>query len=531
MNELDDVIKILPKKVVATQYGPVEGYIFNGLCVYKGIPFAAAPKGELRWMPPQPRKAWSEPLSCFNTGYVCPQNTTTSPVFGEMDEDCLNLNIWAPEKPAKPCPVMVWIHGGSFSRGEGSIPIFDGCHFASMGVVIVTLNYRLGVFGFLAHPELTSESGNGSSGNYGIMDQIYALKWVRENIANFGGDPANVTIFGESAGGASVVALMSSPQSTGLFHRAIAQSPGHAPYRLRKLADCNGNLDSGESVGTRFAEKLGLPGTRGTIAKMRNIPADEMAQLWFNTVENVWERTGATSNWMLHHLILDGHVLREAPGEVFRKGKQHNVPFIVGTTSDEGTLFEFLMFGHEPNTAKYHHYLEKAFGKAKGKIIEHFGSGDGDITRGPVSNLLGSYFQSGTRRLARSMSLVQPQTYRYLFTMPCRCFLIQVPGIDDWKERFGIYHGAEIIFVFNFMLSPEMNEADHALSEQIAGLWARFAATGDPNGPGLPQWPRYSKADESYLVLDDPISIGQGYRTNQCDCIDEVDEILDNDRC
>jgi para-nitrobenzyl esterase len=524
MSKLDDLIKTLPKKTVASQYGPVEGYVVNGTCIYKGIPYAAAPKGELRWKPPQPRKAWSEPLSCFNAGYVCPQDTKRFPVYGSMDEDCLNLNIWSPEKQAGPCPVMVWLHGGGFGTGAGSLPPYDGSYFASLGIIVVTLNYRLGVLGFLAHPELTAESGNNSSGNYGIMDQIFALKWVRDNIANFGGDPANVTIFGESAGGASVIALMSSPQTAGLFHRAIAQSPGHAPYRLRKLTEKSGHFASAESLGVQFAEKLGVSG-RGAIEKMRGMSAEDMAQLWFDVVQNVWDHTGATGGWMLNHLILDGHVLKEAPGDVFRKGKQHNVPFIVGTNADEGTLFEFLMFGYQQSTTKYHHYLEKAFGKAKAKIIEHFGSGDGDDTRGPVSDLLGSFFQSGTRRLARSMSSVQPQTYRYLFTMPARFWLYQIPGIDDWKERFGVYHAAEIAFVFHFMLLPGLNEADHALSDKMAGLWARFAATGDPNGPGLPQWPKYSQADESYLVLDDPVSIGKGYRADHCDCIDEIDEM------
>jgi para-nitrobenzyl esterase len=529
MSKLDDLIKILPKKVVSTQYGPVEGYVVNGTCIYKGIPYAAAPQGDLRWRPPQPRKAWSGTLECYKIGNICPQDTTMFPVFGIMGEDCLNLNIWAPEKPAKPCPVMVWLHGGGFGSGEGSVPAYDGSYFASLGIVVVTLNYRLNVLGFLAHPELSAEGGNGSSGNYGIMDQIFALKWVRENIAEFGGDSANVTIFGESAGGASVVALMASPLSTGLFHRAIAQSPGHAPYRLRKLAEANGHLESAESLGLQFAQKLGLDGERGTIDKMRKMPADEMTQLWFKAIQEMWHHTGATDGWMLNQLIIDGKVLKEAPGEIFRKGKQHNVPFIVGTTADEGTLFEFFMFGHKQNTAKYHHYLETSFGKAKAKIIEHFGSGDGDNTRGPVSHLLGSYFLNGARRLARSMSSVQPQTFRYLFTMPSRSFIYQMPGIDDWKERFGVYHAAEIAFVFHFMLFPGLNEADRALADQVAGYWARFAATGDPNGTGVPHWPKYSIKDESYLVLDEPVSTGRGYRAHYCDCIDEIEGLAADD--
>jgi para-nitrobenzyl esterase len=524
MSKLDDLIKALPKKVVATKYGPVEGLIVNGTCIFKGIPYAAPPTGALRWKPPQPRKTWSETLSCFVNGNVCPQDTRRFPVFGHMDEDCLNLNIWASEKPAGPCPVMVWFHGGGFGTGAGSLPPYDGSYFASLGIVVVTLNYRLGVLGFLAHPELTAESSTASSGNWGIMDQVFALKWVRDNIASFGGDPACVTIFGESAGGASVAALMSSPLTKGLFHRAIAQSPGHAPYRLRKLSERNGHFGSAESLGVQFAEKVGVADVKGAIAKMRELPANEIAQTWFDIVQQVWEHTGATGGWQLNQLIIDGHVLKEAPAEVFRQGKQHNVPFIVGTNADEGTLFEFLMFGREPNTAKYHHYLETAFdSKGKDRIIKLFGSGEGNDTRGPVSTLLGSYFQSGTRRLARSMSSLQPQTYRYLFTMPARFWLYQIPGIDDWRERFGVYHAAEIAFVFHFMVLPGLNEADRALSDQMAGYWARFAATGDPNGAGAPEWPKYSKKDESYLVFNEDVCTGQGYREDQSDCIDEIE--------
>ncbi len=529
MSKLDELIRSLPKKEVVTKSGPVQGYIINGICVFKGIPYAAAPEGDLRWRPPQPRKTWSEPLSCLKNGNVCPQDSLRFPVYGQMGEDCLNLNIWTPEKPAGRCTVMVWLHGGGFSTGAGSLPIYDGSYFASQGAVVVTLNYRLNVLGYLAHPELTSESGNGCSGNYGMMDQIFALKWIKENIAGFGGDPDRVTIFGESAGGASVVALMSSPLAVGLFHRAIAQSPGYTPYRLRKLGHKQGHLESAEAMGILFAESLGLKGNKGVIEKMRQMPAEQLSNEWFKIAQLNWKGTGAAGSWMLNHLIIDGHVLHEAPGEVFRKGKQHNVPFLIGTNADEGTLFEFLFFGDNQSKGKYLHYVKEVFINGYEKVVEHFGDGDGDRTRVPVSDLMGSYFQAGARRLARSMANLQPQTYRYLFNMPPKFFIYQIPEIlemPDWQKRFGVYHAAEIPYVFHFMALPGMTEADKTLSEHMAAYWARFAATGDPNGEGAKQWPRYSSQDESYILLDDPISIGSGYMERHCDCVDEVEGLI-----
>lgn len=218
------------RKVVETQDGPVVGRIFDEIAIFKGIPYAAPPVGNLRFRPPEPPLPWKEPFRAVRFGSICPQDETLSPAPGQMGEDCLSLNIWGPEKSASLLlPVMVWLHGGGFSTGAGSIPIFDGAYFARKGIVLVTINYRLNVLGFLAHPELTAESPFNSSGNYGLMDQIRALQWVRDNIRQFGGNPDNVTLFGESAGGASVAALMSSPQASGLFHRAVIQSGGHAP--------------------------------------------------------------------------------------------------------------------------------------------------------------------------------------------------------------------------------------------------------------------------------------------------------------
>ena len=523
MGKLDELIKSLPKKVAVTEYGPVEGYTINEVTNYKGIPYAAAPEGVLRWRPPQPRATWQEPQKATRIGFVCPQDISIFPVFGQMGEDCLNLNIWAPEKSDGACTVMVWLHGGGFSTGSGSLPPYDGSYFASLGIVVVTINYRLNALGFLAHPELTAEYDGRASGNYGIMDQIFALQWVKKNIRGFGGDPDNVTVFGESAGGASVVALMSSPLTLGLFHRVIAQSPGHVPSRLRKLGESNGHLESAEVIGLRFAEKLGLTGAKGVIDKLRSLPAEVLAEAWFKMINEDVKGAGTSGGWMLNHLIVDGHVLQSAPGKIFLAGEQHNLPFMTGTTADEGTLFGFLLFGNNPDSARYHRYIERVYGESKDKVIKHFGDSDRDDMQVSASNLLGSGFYCGARRLARTMSAVQPQTYKYLFAMPPKFFLYQIPGIADWKERFKCFHAAEIPYVFHFILLPGLEDEDRALSDLIAGYWARFARTGDPNGSGAPHWPRYSQKDERYLTMDNPIVLGQGLNDKQCDFIDELE--------
>jgi para-nitrobenzyl esterase len=525
MGKLDDFINSLPKNVVETLQGPVEGYVLNGVVYYKGIPYAASPEGALRWKPPQPREAWREPFKASRAGFICPQDAFQFPIIGQVGEDCLNLNIWSPEKIDKPCPVMVWLHGGGFSAGSGSMPIYDGSHFASLGIVTVTVNYRLNALGFLAHPELTAESARHASGNYGIMDQVFALQWVRDNIRGFGGDPGKVTIFGESAGGASVATLLSTPLSSGLFHRAIAQSPGNLPRRLRKLDQSGGGLQSAEAIGLRFADKLGLEGSKGVIERMRSIHSSELAEAWFRMVHEDIDGVGSSGTWMMNQLIVDGHVLPESPGETFNRGRQHNMPFMTGVTADEGTLFSYMVFGKKPDPARYRGYIERVYGKSKEKVIAHLGgAGSADGIREAAAEILGSGFYSGARRLARGMSGVQPRTYRYLFSLPPGFFLYQIPGIDDWKGRFRCFHAGEIPYVFHFVNLPGLEEHDRALAARMAGYWARFAATGDPNGQGDPSWPRCAAGNEQYLVLDNPIVPGKGYRDRLCDLIDEIEE-------
>jgi para-nitrobenzyl esterase len=523
-SKLDALIAGLPKKTVNTKYGPVTGYIANGAAVFKGIPYAAPPIGPLRWRPPEPAAAWKEPLDATRIGCICPQDTTLFPAFGPLGEDCLSLNIWTSENvEGEPRPVMVWLHGGGFGTGAGSMPLYDGTYFAALGIVVVTINYRLNVLGFLAHPALTAESPTHSSGNYGLMDQVFALKWVKDNISGFGGDPGNVTIFGESAGGASVIALMSSPLASGLFHRAIAESGGNAPSVLRKLGESNYHLESAESLGEAFASKLGLDGGKDALEKMRALPAAQLVETWLKSFQHDPRGTGFTGSWQLNHLAIDNYVLHDSPVNIFMKGKQNNVPFITGTTADEGTLFQLFLFQGPNDAGRYRRFAEEAFPGTKDRVLQTYGSQDDDAAGRSACAVLGSGFFCGARRMARYMSAVQPYTYRYLFTMPPKFFLYQIPGIPNWKEIFRCYHAAEIPFVFHFMALPGLEADDVALADQVAGYWARFARTGNPNGDGAPAWPRYARTDETYLVLDNPIRTDRGYKDRECDFVEELD--------
>lgn len=526
MSKFDEFIAGLPEKTVETENGPVTGYVFGGIAHFKGVRYAAPPVGALRWRPPQTPLPWKDPLVTTKAGCICPQDTLIFPAFGQMGDDCLNLNIWVPEKPGPyPLPVMVWLHGGGFNTGSGSVPLYDGTYFASLGIIVVTINYRLSALGFLAHPELTAESPGRISGNYGILDQLFALEWVKSNIGNFGGDPGNVTIFGESAGGASVIALLSSPLAGGLFQRAIAQSCGNTPPLFRKLGESNRHLASAESLGLRFARKLGFDGGKGTLEKMRALPAQGLVEEWFKSIQEDADGVGFTGSWQLNHLIIDGHALHGSPAETFRQGKQHNVPFMTGTTADEGTLFRLLLFHGPEDPGRYRRFVEKAFGEARDRVLEEYAANDADSAGQAACSVFGSGFFCGARRMARSMSAIQPRTFRYLFSMPPKFFLYQLPDIPDWKERFGCFHAAEIPLVFHFLALPGLEEEDVALSGQMAGYWARFARTGDPNGDGNPHWPRYSHKDEQYLVLHNPVETGYGFRDKECDFVEQIEAL------
>jgi para-nitrobenzyl esterase len=513
----------LKDDVIWTSSGPVTGMTVDGVRGYLGIPYAAPPVGNMRWRPPVPPEPWKEPCSMTEYGPICPQSEIgLSPIAGEMNEDCLSLNIWTPaEDQSDSLPVMVLLHGGGFSRGCGSDPICNETHLARKGVVLITINYRLGAFGFLAHPALTAESPNHSSGNYGIMDQIMALRWIQKNIRLFGGNPDNVTVFGHSAGGASIIVLMASPVAEGLFHRAIAQSCGYAPTLLRHLTEKQHGLDGMESLGLRFTETLGIAGNSNPLEVMRSKPWSEIIQPWEKAVQNRQSGTGIYGAWILNHVILDGYILQQPPGTVFRHGKQQNIPLMIGTAADEGSIFPLLM--NIPTVEKYHFYLEKCFGELSQRVMELYPADDDASVSRAFSKLRGDCFPCGARALARNMSVIQPKTFLYQFTLQPKMFMFPLPGMEDREQDFGCYHGAELPYLFQFFPGDKFKDEDLAFSAIIMGYWTRFARNGDPNGESAPLWPAYEPSDERHLNLDFCIKNGQHLMRAVCENYDGLD--------
>ncbi len=349
-----------------------------------------------------------------------------------------------------------------------------------------------------------------------------ALKWIQANIRQFGGDPGNVTIFGHSAGGASIAMLMTSPLAKNLFHRAIAQSSGYIPTRIRHLNKTQDMLDSMELLGVRFAERLGIANQDNPLKAMRAKPWQEIVTAWEKAVQNKQTGTGFSGAWMLNHIIVDGHVLQQSPKEAFESGKQHNIPFMTGTTADEGSIMPSLM--KLSSLEEYHAYLERCFGGQSQKVWSLYPALDDASVPRTASRLLSDSFISGARSLARGMSAIQPKTYLYHFTMPPKIFVFKAPSGTDWRKDFGCYHSAELPYIFHFLPGSKTNDKDGKLSEDIMGYWTRFVSNGDPNGDGAACWPAYDLPEEKHLTLNNLISIGHYLNKQACDIIDELAE-------
>jgi len=342
---------------VSTSYGPVAGTKsrHESVEVFKGIPYAAPPVGKLRWRPPQPPKAWTELRTCDKFSAKSLQQNRRG--GGEQSEDCLYLNVWTPRKRSDTkLPVMVWIHGGGFTQGSGHQPGYNGTELAKRGVVLVTINYRLGALGFMCHPALSAESSHGSSGSYAILDQIAALKWVKENISNFGGDPGNVTIFGESAGGTSVYLLTATPLSKGLFHKAILQSPWLHPTMFRDLKEANENGQAALQDGVERVRKVLGNETEDVLATLRALPAEDV-------LEKIPQR------WPV---VADGWVFPKSPREIFADGEQNDVPVIVGTNLDEGTMFAPRKKALGGTLDNYHAAMLEEYGQGGEKVARFY---------------------------------------------------------------------------------------------------------------------------------------------------------------
>ncbi|MFQ5749863.1 MAG: carboxylesterase/lipase family protein [Planctomycetota bacterium] len=497
--------------VVAVEAGKVRGVraaAGSKALVFRGIPFARPPVGPLRWKPPQPAQAWEGVRDGSRFGPSCVQSGGGG--RGEQSEDCLYLNVWTAARKGEGLPVMVWIHGGSFSMGSGSNPIYDGRHFAEDGAVLVTINYRLGPFGFLAHPALSAESPRHASGNYGLLDQIAALKWVRKNIAGFGGDPANVTVFGESAGGVSVGCLLASPLAKGLFQRAILES-GTADGVRAPLRSAGESTPTAEATGVGIARDLGLsdPGSDSpaTAAALRAIPAGKLLAAGH-------ARLGFFGKGNLLWPVVDGWVLPDPPGKILEAGQGHDVPVLLGTNADEGTLFLGSLPVKEP--AGYKLLVHRFFSDHAERVLDIFPVDSPFEIRPAMARLLTvSAFLAPARRTARRLGTWNKSpVWLYHFTRV---------GPGARKMHMGATHGAEIFYVFGNLLKGSWTEdADFALSRTMHAAWLRFARTGDPNGGELPRWPAFRPGEEAYLEIGDAVEIGSGLFRAACDLFDEI---------
>jgi para-nitrobenzyl esterase len=433
-----------------------------------------------------------------------PPDSFYGPGADDMSEDCLYLNVWTAASADERRPVMVWIHGGGLRNGHGGRAAYDGTNLAKRGVVLVTINYRLGPFGFLAHPLLSTEDEHGSSGNYGMLDQIAALEWVRDNIAGFGGDPERVTIFGESAGSLSVSYLQASPLAAGLFHRAIGES-GSALRSSTYLTGDAGAGETAEAAGQRFVVAL-LDSNEATLEAMRAASA-----------ENILATLSKDDVAFPSRANVDGTFLTQEVATAFAAGEQHDVPVIVGWNADEGPA---LVRDRGPSS------VEEVRSWAKSTFGE---SSDGWHGVYPVATdaeareqYLRSYgvmsFGWGAREWARLMSTVDSPAYLYLFA--------RVPPGPD-SERYGAYHAAEILYVFDNLDQPGVGrserpweEADRELADQMASYWVNFAASGDPNGEGLPEWPAYEGMSDVAMVFAEESAAQAQVRKEELDFFD-----------
>ena len=472
---------------VRTQSGWIQGSYEDGVTIYRGIPFAAPPVGRLRWRPPQPRLAWSGVRKADQFAPVCMQDRPWwTGGNTQVSEDCLYLNIWTPAKsPGAALPVMVWIYGGGFSSGSASMPIFDGEKLARHGVVVVTIAYRVGPMGFLALQALSAESKHHVSGNYGLLDQLAALRWIRNNIGAFGGNPHRVTIFGESAGGISVSILAASPLGRGLFEGAISESGGSfGPSRTPPAPGENiQTLKNAEREGLAFEKRLGV----SSLAQLRALPAATIQRASSRPVE-FWP-------------VLDHWVIAGDQFELYGKGRYNDVPVLIGTNSDEGALF-----GTPPTRDDYVHALQARFGPFAGRILQQYPATAAQWRQSSMDLMRDAGFAWPTWAWARLQSKTgKSKVYVYYFDhVPPR------PADSPWRNAKGAVHSEEIAYVFQYDQSPKLpwSRTDRLISNDMATYWTDFAKDGDPNGPGVPRWPAFSESKPQVMHFTDAPHVG-----------------------
>ncbi len=465
--------------IVQVTGGRIEGVLNRAGDVYsyKGIPFAAPPVGALRWKAPQPVVPWSgvrradafgpspvqgapNPFGPWSAEYLIPKKP--------ISEDCLYLNVWTPKEAPQKKPVLVWIYGGGFGSGGSGVPIYDGEATARKGIVFVSVNYRVGPFGFFAHPELTRESAHKSSGNYGLMDQLAALRWVQQNIARFGGDPSNVTIAGQSAGSMSVNCLVAAPLAKGLFTKAIAQSGARfsTPYP---------SLREAEEDGQKTARAAGTT----TLAELRALPAETLLK----------------QAQAMRGPIIDGYVLPASIAQLFADRKQNPVSLLTGWNEDEG-----LAFGPLKNAADYKAQVDQKYGTLAETMLRYYpASTDAEAAQSQRNIARDQVFGAQNYQWAVTQAQQQLPVYVYRFTR-------KVPATGAYAN-YGAFHTAEVPYAYDNLyfidkqLRP-LRPADDELAHTLATYWANFIKTGNPNGNGLPRWPAFSAPNDSIIQLD-----------------------------
>jgi len=469
---------------VKTETGVVEGKVHGSSRAFLGIPYAAPPVGELRWKAPAPPVAWQGVRDATKFGARCMQgNIFDDMVFRDQgpSEDCLMLNVWTPANVAKKrLPVMVWIHGGGFVAGASSEPRQDGATLAEQDVIVVSMNYRMGIFGFFELPELITDSGNNAAGNYGLLDQVATLQWVKKNIAAFGGDPGNVTIFGESAGSFSVSELMASPLAKGLFQRAIGESGADFPAKATLTT-----LEERAKESAEYAKKV--LGT-DSLKELRAIPADKLLE----TVSKPGsERRGPSM------VVVDGYFLPKPVPEIFATGAQNDVPLLAGWNRDEGS--GAVLSAKPPLTAASVKELgEKEFKDNSAEFFKLYPASDDATAVRSWEDFAGDRFIAlGTWKWMEAESATgKSPVYRYRFD--------EAPPDDPSRQPgMGAFHSGEIEYVFGTLewrIPTLWKSQDKALSELMRKYWANFAKNGNPNGAGLPQWPTYKPGGDAQVM-------------------------------
>ena len=502
---------------VVTQSGTYQGHSSehaSGITVFKGIAYASPPVRDLRWKPPASPIPFAGVRDASRVGPACWQaRNSDASLYArgnlERSEDCLYLNVFTgADDSTESLPVMVWFHGGGNTAGHGGPLIFDGSNLAARGAVIVTANYRLGTLGFLAHPALTAESNNDSSGNYGILDQLAVLHWVQDNIVNFGGDPGRVTIFGQSAGGTDVCLLMSSPLAEGLIHGVIGQSPGCIKLD-RSLTDGN---NSGHQAGLSYASQLGVAGKdSAALQQLRELPAEQLVQAGVG---------GGT--------IIDGWVIPDAPYTLLETGQNNQIPVMVGGLAHENHGLQHT--SPEISEQQLDSYLQTSFGESAGQVKSAYSdilaSSPLDARKQIATD---NGFLLSSRMWGRLVEHRGSNAYVYFFTREPPAFRLYVPEMPDLhsdggQRHYGAYHSGELAYVFDNLglVGIGWDDDDRALAETVADYWVSFARNGNPNGDGLPNWPAYRASEDRVQILGTNVRSAIHPKKAELDMLEEI---------